>query len=88
MSSAQVEMDALERAVLQAVFGQDYENSKVFKMAEAFFPGRIQGYINRFEELVGPFMQEDGSTDGTRLKRALALKYPNWAHLCRSGISD
>lgn len=80
MTPAQVEMDALEQAVLEAVFGADYQNSPTFKMAETFFPGKIQGYIDRFETMIRPFMNEDGSTDGVRLKRAVELKYPNWAY--------
>lgn len=84
MTPAQIEMDALENAVLTAVFGEAYQNSRAFKMAEAFFPGKIQGYINRFENLVKPFMNEDGTTDGAKLKQIVALEYPNLAGLVPS----
>lgn len=81
MTPAQLEMDAFERELLCAVFGADYQQSKAFKLAETFFPGRVQSYINRFEALVGPFMNADGTTDGVRLKKVVALKYPTLAHL-------
>lgn len=84
MTPAQIEMDALENAVLTAVFGNEYQNSKAFKMAEAFFPGRIQSYINRFENLVKPFMNEDGTTDGARLKQVLLLEHPSLSNLVPS----
>lgn len=81
MTPAQIEMDAFESAVLAAVFGPDYRGNNMFKLLESFFPGRVQRYIDRFETLVSPFMNPDGTTDGARLKQAVGLKYPTLAHL-------
>lgn len=76
MTPAQIELDALERAALSAVFGEDFQNSKSFRLVESFFPGRIQTYINKFEAFLKPFLDEEGLVDGAGLKEAVSIYYP------------
>ena len=81
MDNKQIELDSFENTVLQTVFGPDWRNSKGFKVIEFMRPGLVQGYINKFEEVVLPFMNDDGSINGVFLKKALELKNPNIAEI-------
>ena len=85
MSPTQVELDSFENAILVAVFGQDYQNNNTFRMLNTWMPGKVQSYIDRFETIITPFMNPDGSTDGTRLRDAVALKYPELVQLIPNG---
>lgn len=81
MTQKQIEMDAFENKVLSSLFGSDWRNSKEFKFIELFKPGVVQTYINKFETLVEPFMNENGTVNGYMLKQALAIKGSMFADL-------
>lgn len=76
MNPKQLELDRTEEIVLNALFGGDYKNNAHFKLLETFKPGIVQTYIDKFETIVGPFLNEDGSVNGYMLKQALSTKYP------------
>lgn len=76
MNPKQLELDRTEETVLRALFGENYKNSPNFKLLEAFKPGMVQRYINRFESFVSPFLNDDGSVNVYMLKQALSAKYP------------
>lgn len=81
MSAKEIELDLFERTILESVFGKEYQSNYFFKIAEAYKPGVFQSYIDKFESVVKPFMVEDGSVDGARLKRVLEVAYPNIAQI-------
>lgn len=76
MNPKQLELDRTEETVLRALFGEDYRNSPQFKLLEAFKPGIVQTCIDKFETLVGPFLNDNGSVNGYMLKQALGAKFP------------
>ena len=81
MDNKQIELDSFENTILQTLFGPDWRNSKGFKVIEFMKPGLVQGYINKFEEVVLPFMNDDGSVNGMMLKRALEFKSQTLAEI-------
>lgn len=81
MNPKQLEMDAIEEVVLQAVFGADWRGSKLFLLLNAYKPNLVQNYINRFESIVEPFMSESGTINGYLLRNALQGKHPTLAEL-------
>lgn len=76
MNPKQLELDRTEETVLRALFGEDYKNSSNFKLLEAFKPGMVQRYIDKFEAIITPFLNDDGSVNGYMLKQALGAKFP------------
>lgn len=81
MTPKQIELDAFEQGILSGIFGDNWQNSKEFKLIEAFKPGYIQRYIDRFETLIDPFMREDGLVNGYLLKKAVEIKSPFFADI-------
>lgn len=74
MTPKQIELDAFETIVLKSVFGENWQQSKAFLFLNAFKPGAVQNYINRFEAVVEPFMSENGAVNGYLLKTALQVQ--------------
>ena len=81
MENKQIELDAFEESILSSLFGENWKSSPSFKMLEVIKPNLVQGYIDRFESLVLPFMNDDGSLNGAMLKKALEIKSPTIAEL-------
>lgn len=74
MDPKQIELDAFENKLLSAIFGNNWRNSAEFKLLEVFKPGMVQKAINKFEIVIGAFMNENGTINGYLLKQALLAK--------------
>lgn len=81
MTPKQIELDSFENSIISSVFGDKWQESKEFKLIEAFKPGYIQSYIDKFETLIDPFMREDGLVNGYLLKKAVEIKSPLFAEI-------
>lgn len=72
MDAKQIEMDLVERKVLASLFGKDFQNNVYFK----FVAPKAQNYINKFEAIARPIMNEDGTINAERAKKLLEVRYP------------
>lgn len=79
MDNKQIELDAFENTILKSFFGEDWKHNNSFKLLEIMRPGFVQNYIDKFETLVTPFMNDDGLINGVLLKKTLEIKSPSIA---------
>lgn len=70
-SLQQTELDLIEQKILTEIFGgYNPENFIVrFGIFKVDLSDKVQKYINRFEELVMPAMDERGYINGSELKK-------------------
>lgn len=73
MTPKQIELDAFEEIILQSVFGAEWRQSKTFQLLNALKPNLVQNYINKFETIAEPFMNENGTVNEYLLKTALQV---------------
>lgn len=74
MTPKQIEMDAFEEIVLQVLFGENWRNNKILALVNASRPNLVQGFINKFEGVIDPFMNDNGNVNGRLLRTALQGK--------------
>lgn len=76
----QVELDAFEKAVMRGIFGQETLPAWA-DLAFSFKGIDPQKYINRFEEVMRPFLKDNGLVNAESIKKLVAMKDPKWAAL-------
>ena len=77
----QIELDCFERGVLNMLFGEDYENNKMYRLATLTYGNQINDYISRFEALMEPLMLDNGLVNGAKLREIVGVKYPQYKEL-------
>ena len=71
MNPKQIEKDAFEEIVLQVLFGANWRDNNLLVLVNAYRPNLVQGFVNKFETLIDPFMCENGNVNGCLLRTAL-----------------
>jgi hypothetical protein len=61
------------------VFGEDYENNNLYRLATLTYGNRINEYISQFEGIMRPLMLDSGLVDGNKLRQIVSIKYPQYA---------
>lgn len=73
----QKELDLLEQQILTDIFGGYNPENFVIKFGifKYDLTPRIQKMITEFEDMIKPFMNNDGYVDGTKLKSVIDIPY-------------
>ena len=77
----QMELDSFEKGLLEMLFGEDYENNKMYRLATLTYGNQINDYISRFEALMEPLMLDNGLVNGSKLREVVGIKYPQYKEL-------
>lgn len=76
----QSELDAFEKAILTGMFGEP----KLPAWADLALTMKgidPQKYVDKFEEIMKPFMRDNGLVNSQAIKKLISLKYPKYAVL-------
>ena len=77
----QQELDQFEEELFKTIFGEDYENNNLYRLATLTYGNRINEYISQFEGIMRPLMLDSGLVDGTKLRAIVSIKYPQYVEL-------
>lgn len=75
MSVKQEELDLLEREILQDIFGGSTPDKFIFKYGVFKYDlsPKVQTYIDKFESIIGPLMDDSGLMDVEDIKKYIRL---------------
>lgn len=77
----QQELDLFEEEVFKVVFGEDYENNALYRLATITYGNKINDYISQFEGIMRPLMLDSGLVDGNKLRQIVSIKYPQYVDI-------
>lgn len=77
----QQELDQFEEELFKMVFGEDYENNNLYRLATLTYGNRINEYISQFEGIMRPLMLDSGLVNNVKLREIVNAKYPGYGFM-------
>lgn len=77
----QQELDQFEEELFKTIFGEDYENNNLYRLATLTYGNRINEYISQFEGIMRPLMLDSGLVNNVKLREIVNAKYPGYGFM-------